>query len=154
MGMWAYEPFVGTTLYLDDERSVSLATTAYWELHGDKEDSDTRVGQILSLEGGGGKSLLGGGLIIGAAYYAQWKLTEDRLGQFVLPGGRPIELDVRNKHKVFALGPDVTVPVASKTRLFALVNVRYFWETGARMRTQGSNLLVTATFPVPSVKLK
>ena len=153
-GMWTYEPFVGTTLYLDEERSISLATTAFWELHGDKEDSDTRVGQILTLEGGGGKSFLGGGLIIGAAYYAQWKLTEDRLGQFVLPDGRPIDLDARNQHKVFALGPDVTMPVASKTKLFALVNVRYFWETGARMKTQGNTLLVTTTFPVPSVTLK
>ncbi len=31
------------------------------------------------LEGGLGKSYLGGGLILGAAYYAQWKLTEDQL---------------------------------------------------------------------------
>ena len=34
-----------------------------------------------------GKSFLGGGLIVGAAYYAQWKLTEDQLAEFVLPGG-------------------------------------------------------------------
>lgn len=153
-GMWTYEPFAGTTVYLDERKTVSLATTGYWELHSDKKNTDTRVGQILTLEGGGGKSFLGGGLVIGGAYYAQWKLTEDRLADFVLPGGRRIELDVRNKHKVFGLGPDATLPVASKTKLFALVNVRYFWETGARMKTQGNNLLVTATFPIPSVTLK
>jgi hypothetical protein len=48
----------------------------------------------------------------------------------------------------------VTLPVASKTKLFALVNIRYFWESGARMKTQGNNLLVTATFPIPSVTVK
>ena len=66
---------------------LSLATTAYWEFHGKKEDTDVKVGQILTLQGGLGKSFLGGGLIVGAAYYAQWKLTEDQLSEFVLPGG-------------------------------------------------------------------
>ena len=39
------------------------------------------------LQGGAAESFLGGGLITGAAYYAQWKLTEDRLGELELPGG-------------------------------------------------------------------
>ena len=153
-GMWTYEPFLGTTLYFDEARTVSLATTAFWEFHGKKEDTNVKVGQILTLEGGVGKSFLGGGLIIGAAYYAQWKLTEDELGSFVLPGGGAIEPELVNKHKVFAFGPDVTLPIASKSTLFALVNIRYFWETGARVKTEGQTLVVTATFPVPSVKLK
>ena len=87
-GMWTYEPFIGTTLYFDQARTTSLATTAFWEFHGDKEDTNVKVGQILTLEGGLGKSFLGGGLVIGGAYYAQWKLTEDRLAEFELPGGR------------------------------------------------------------------
>jgi hypothetical protein len=153
-GMWTYEPFIGTTVYLDEQRSVSLATTAYWEFHGKKEDSDVKVGQILSLQGGLGKSYLGGGLIVGAAYYAQWKVTEDQLREFVLPGGDEIGLDFPNKHKVFGFGPDVTLPIATKSKLYALVNIRYLWETGARVKTQGQTLVVTATFPVPSVKLK
>jgi hypothetical protein len=60
----------------------------------------------------------------------------------------------RNKHKVYAFGPDVTLPVANKSKLFALVNIRYLWETGARVKTQGQSLVVTATFPVPSVRLR
>jgi hypothetical protein len=153
-GMWTYEPFVGTTVYFDEKRTLSLAATAYWELHGSKEDSNVKVGQILSLQGGLGKSFLGGVLIIGAAYYAQWKLTKDQLGEFVLPGGDEIELDFPNKHKVFGFGPDVTLPIATKSKLFALVNARYLWETGARVKTQGQTLAITATFPIPSVKLK
>jgi hypothetical protein len=153
-GMWSYEPFLGTTVYFDEKKTFSLATTAYWEFHGTKEDSDTKVGQILTLEGGLGKSFLGGGLIIGAAYYAQWKLTEDQLRSFELPRGGAVEINARNKHKVFGFGPDVTLPVATKSKLYALVNIRYLWETGAKTKTEGQTLVVTATFPIPSVKLK
>jgi hypothetical protein len=152
-GMWTYEPFAGTTLYLDERRTVSIATTAFWEFHSEKEDTNVKVGQLLTLEGGAGKSFLGGGLIIGAAYYAQWKLTEDRLASFVLPGGGAFEPRLANKHRVFGFGPDVTLPVASQRKLFALVNVRYFWETGAKSKTEGQTLVVTATFPIPSVAL-
>jgi hypothetical protein len=153
-GMWTYEPFLGATVYFDEKKTWSLATTAYWEFHGKKRDTNVRVGQILSLQGGLGKSFLGGGLIIGAAYYAQWKLTEDRLRSFVLPGGDVIDLDFPNKHKVFGFGPDVTLPIATRSKLYALVNIRYLWETGARVKTQGETLVVTATIPIPSVKLK
>ena len=153
-GMWSYEPFAGATFYFDEKRTASFATTAYWELHGKKKDTDVKVGQLLTMQGGLGKSYLGGGLILGAAYYAQWKLTADDLATFTLPGGDVIDLDARNKHKVFAFGPDVTLPVASKSKLFALVNIRYLWETGARLKTEGDTLVVTATFPVPSVRLK
>ena len=41
-----------------------------------------------------------------------------------------------------------------QAKLFALVNIRYLWETGARLKTEGQTLVVTATFPVPSVRLK
>jgi hypothetical protein len=154
-GMWTYEPFLGTTVYFDEKRTTSLAATAYWEMHGKKTDTDIRVGQILTLQGGLGKSFLGGGLVIGAAYYAQWKLTADTLGTYRLPGGTTISPTLGDmKHRVFAFGPDVTLPIANKSKLFALVNIRYLWETGARSKTQGQTLLVTATFPVPSVKLK
>ena len=153
-GMWAYEPFVGTTVYFDERRTLSLATTAYWEFHGRKKDTGIKVGQLLTLQGGLGKSFLGGGLITGAAYYAQWKLTEDRLTELALPGEPAIDVDFPGKHKVFAFGPDVTLPVASKSKLFALVNIRYLWEAGARLKTEGQSLVVTATFPVPSVRLQ
>ncbi len=55
---------------------------------------------------------------------------------------------------MFAFGPDVTLPVATKSKLFSLVNIRYLWESGARLKTQGQTLVVTATFPVPSVRLQ
>lgn len=152
-GMWTYEPYVGTTLYLDEKKSLSFATTAFYEFHGTKRDTDIKVGQLLTLEGGLGKSYLGGGLILGVAYYAQWKITKDSLGTFELPGGGTIDPKLNNKNRVYGLGPDITLPIATKKKLFALVNIRYMWEMGARTKTQGQSLIFTVTFPVPSVKL-
>jgi hypothetical protein len=34
------------------------------------------------------------------------------------------------EHRVFAAGPDVTLPTATRSKLSALVNIRYLWETG------------------------
>jgi len=153
-GMWTYEPYVGATAYFDEKKTVSASTTAYWEMHGEKKDTNVTVGQIVTLEGGMGKSFLGGGVVLGAAYYAQWKITADTVGSFVLPGGGTVNPTLADaKHKVFAFGPDVTLPVASRTKLFALVTIRYLWESGATSKTQGSTLVVMTTFPIPSLNI-
>ena len=49
---------------------------------------------------------------------------------------------------------DLKDDLSTATQLFALVNIRYLWETGARMKTQGQTLAITSTFPVPSVRLQ
>ena len=36
-GMWSYEFSGGTTLYLDEAKSLSFATSAFWELHSKKD---------------------------------------------------------------------------------------------------------------------
>ena len=154
-GMWTYEPFVGTTVYFDKKRIRQfrhhrlLGIPRRQEGHR-RPASDKSSRSKAAL----GKSYLGGGLIVGGAYYAQWKVTEDQLADFDLPGGSTISLNARNKHKVYGFGPDVTLPIASKSELFALVNFRYMWETGARMKTEGQTLVLTATFPIPSVRFK
>ena len=51
-GMWRNEPFVGATVYVDEKRTVSLATTAYWEVHGNKKDTDVKVGEISCSRAG------------------------------------------------------------------------------------------------------
>ncbi len=154
-GMWGYELSAGGTVYLDSARSLSVATTAFWETHSKKDGevrvegvtlSDVRVGQLMTLEGGVGKSFLHGAASVGAAYYAQWKVTSDDLG--LAPGvGLPA------RHRVWGLGPDVTIPIATKTRLLSLVNVRYLWEGGARLKTQGQTFMVTNTIPVGGVRV-
>ena len=81
---------------------------------------------------------------------ARSKLTHDEfdIPPDLLPGGPVI-----GKHRVWAFGPEGTIAVATKSKLLALVNVRYLWEAGARVKTQGQSLVITATFPVPSIKI-
>ena len=159
-GMWSYEFSGGTTFYADEKKSISIATTAYWELHSRKSGTadvnidhvqltNAKVGQLLTLEGGVAKSFLEGAASIGMAYYAQFKLTQDEFGFRVQPPAGAIV----GKHRVFGLGPDVTIPIATKTKLISLVNVRYFWEADARVKTQGQSLVLAAMFPIPSIKI-
>jgi hypothetical protein len=68
--MWSFEFFAGTTIYIDEAKSWHFATTAFYETHTEKKDTDIRVGDILTLEGGLGKSFMYGALSVGAAYYA------------------------------------------------------------------------------------
>jgi hypothetical protein len=155
-GMWSYELSGGTTFYFDEARSISVAATGYWETHTKKDGAvavegltihDVKVGQLMTLEGGVGKSFLHGAASVGMAYYAQWKLTED---EFAVSG---LTLPVTDKHRVFGLGPDVTIPIATSTKLIALVNVRYLVEMGTQTKTQGQSLVVTTTFPVGGIKI-
>ncbi len=148
MGMWSFELFGGTSVYMDKAKTWSFATTAFFEFHTEKEDSDIKVGDILTQEGGFGKSFVDGAANLGVAYYAQWKLSADDFGS----GFEPPDGVVIGKHKVYGVGPELTFPIATKKKLIAFVNVRYLWESSARTTTEGSSLAVTATFPVPSLK--
>jgi hypothetical protein len=149
LGMWTFELSGGASVFFDEAKSWHLATMAFYETHTGKKDSDARVGDLLTLEGGLGKSFRDGLLSVGAAYYAQWKVTADDFGlDFTVPVGTRV-----GKHEVFGFGPDVTVPILSSTRLIALVNARYLWEFGARTKTQGQALVITATFPIPSIPI-
>ena len=159
--MWSYELSAGTTVFFDPKKTWSVATSAYWETHTKKSDQNVtiagklsqtgvKVGDLLTLEGGFSRSFLMGAASAGIAYYAQWKLTADDFGIPINPPGGPL----LGKHRVYGVGPDVTLPIATKSKLIAFLNVRYFWETGARVKTEGDSLVITTTFPVPSVKIK
>jgi hypothetical protein len=108
-----------------------------------------RVGDILTLEGGVGRQFEKGAAHAGVAYYAQWKLTADDFGN----ARTPPDGAILSKHRVFGVGPDVTMPIATKSEVLAFVNVRYFWEMGAEVKTQGQSLVASATFPLPSIAL-
>ena len=158
-GMWSYEISAGGTVYLDAERSLSLSTTGYWETHGRKSGdvhidrmtlSNAKVGQLLTLEGGVGKSFLRGAASIGMAYYAQWKVTAD---QFDIVSPVTTTGTIAEKHRVWGIGPEVTIPIATRSRLISLVNVRYLWEQGAQLKTQGQSLIVTSTIPVGGIRI-
>jgi hypothetical protein len=150
LGMWSFEFFAGTTLYLDQAKTWNLATTAFYEIHTEKEGTDIRVGDILTLEGGIGKSFMDGAINVGVAYYAQWKITDDDLGGFVPPS----ELNFVGKNRGFGVGPEINLPLATGKTLFGFLNLRYFWESGNRSTVEGQTFVATLTFPIPSVPLQ
>jgi len=151
LGMWSFEAFAGTTIYFDEARTWHFATTAYYETHTKKEDTDIRVGDILTLEGGLGKTFMDGAFTVGIAYYAQFQVTYDDVGSDLEP---LLEGQKLPKQRVFGVGPEVTIPIATSSTLYGLLNARFFWETGARSTLEGTTLTVTATFPIPSVPLQ
>lgn len=150
LGMWSYEVFGGTTVYFDEARTWNFATLAAYETHGEKDDTDIRVGDLLTLEGGLGKSFKDGMFNVGIAYYAQWKLSKDDLGLNVSLADGPLN----HKHRVYGIGPEATLPIASKKALYGFLTLRYLWETGARSALEGNTFVAQFTFPVPSIPLQ
>jgi hypothetical protein len=145
-GMWGHELAFGTTVYLNDTRQYHAATVASFNFQSKKEDSETKVGNAMNLEGGVGADFLQGGLTAGLVYYASFKLTEDRID------GIPSIL-IRGKNRVFALGPEVSLALARKGVLYGFLKVNYQWEVYAVTNTQGGELTILASFPVKPIKL-
>ena len=77
-GMWGQELGLGTTVYLTENKQYHAATIATFDFQSKKEDSETKVGNAMNLEGGIGGDFLKGGLTVGLDYYASFKLSDDR----------------------------------------------------------------------------
>jgi hypothetical protein len=138
LGMWGFEPVVGTTLYLDGEKRYHAAAELSLDFQSKKEDSETKVGNQMNIDGGIGVDLLKGGLSTGLAYYAAFKLSDDEIQG--LPG-----ILIRGKNRVFGLGPEATLAIAANDKVYGFVTVRYFWEPYARTTTQGSSFFMSGT---------
>jgi hypothetical protein len=145
-GMWGHEVGVGTTVYLNDAKQYHASALASFDFQSKKEDSETKVGNTMNIEGGVGGDFLKGGLSAGVAYYWSGKLTQDHIEGFA-------DILVRGKNKVFALGPEVTLALAKGDTVYGFLKVNYEWEVYARTTTQGSELQIAATFLVPSLKI-
>jgi hypothetical protein len=79
-------------------------------------------------------------------YYASFKLTDDEIAG--LPG-----ILIQGRNKTFALGPEATLAIAARDKVYGFVTVRYFWETYARTSTQGSAFFIQATFLTKPLKV-
>lgn len=145
LGMWGHDLFAGTTVYLNESRAWHAATMASLDFQSEKKDSETKVGNILNLEGGVGRDFLKGAASAGLAYYATFKLSDDRIEG--LPG-----ILIRGKNRVWGLGPEFTLPLAAKQTVYGFVTVRYQWELGARTTTEGGAWNVMATFLLKPIK--
>jgi hypothetical protein len=145
-GMWGHEPAFGMTVYLNESRQYHAATVASFTFSSKKQDSETKVGNTMNLEGGVGRDFRHGRLTAGLVYYTSIKLTEDRID------GLP-NISVLGKNRVFALGPEVSFPIQSKGAIYGFVKVNYQWEVYAHTTTQGRELTVLASFPLRAIKL-
>jgi hypothetical protein len=148
LGMWTHEFGAGTTLYFDPEKKWHFSAMGYFEIHSEKEDTDIQVGNILTIEGGLGRSWYEGALSAGIAYYAQWKLTEDTIGGLNrIDPELPSSLTL-NRSRLYALGPEINIPIIVKDKLISIVTARYLWEFGARSTFEGQtfNLFINLPF--------
>ena len=131
-GMWSHEFSVGSTVFLNEDKSLHAAAAGFYETHTAKRDVDVKVGDIFTLEGGVGKSF-SPDFTLGLAGYAQWKVTDD--------SGADIPALLRgHKDRIYALGPEFAL-------LQGGVVIRYFTEFGGRNTFQGQNLMVSIALP-------
>jgi hypothetical protein len=93
----------------------------------------------MNLEGGVGGDFLKGGLTVGLAYYASFKLTDDRIQGFP-------QILIRGKNRVFGLGPDVSLALARRDTVYGFVRVCYQWEMAAHTAPQGAAWNIAVTF--------
>lgn len=141
LGMWGYEFNAGTTVYFDKMRSFNFSTVAFYELHEDKKGTDMRVGDIVTLSGGLNKdfyvpvqgSKLPMVIGIGAIYYMQFKVTDDKFPVT----SQPID---PKKDQIYSVGLEGNIffpkPMTS-------LSVRWEKELGARSRAEGNTLFIT-----------
>lgn len=141
LGMWSYEINGGTTVYPDKNRTWNIATLASYEMHGKKRGADIKVGDILTLEGGVGKTFPKSMLDVGVVYYAQWKVTADSGSDLA----RILQLHGVGmaKNRAFALGGEFGKVFP---KLDSQFNVRVLKEFGNSTATQGHAVVASFTF--------
>ena len=137
LGMWGVEVLGGATAYFDKAKTWHCSALAAYEMHTEKEDSNMKVGDILTVEGGLGKAFKGGTFNAGLAYMGQWKITDDDLGGAVPPG---LSVD---RHRIFSVGPELTVPLYVTEKTAGLLTARYLWDFGSRSTSEGQTFILS-----------
>jgi hypothetical protein len=141
LGMWSHDFQAGTTVRLDNQRAWTASVLGTYEIHSKKKDVDLKAGDILTFEGGLGRSFyakvdgtpLPRITSVGLVYYSQYKVTGD-IASVLTP------LLAGRKDHVFGVGVEANV-FLSKPKL--LLGIRAVPEFGAVNRTQGLTLMVT-----------
>ncbi|WCT09998.1 SphA family protein [Mucilaginibacter jinjuensis] len=148
LGMFTNEFQTGTTLRLDPKGSISFSSLFSYEIHNDKKGTDIKPGDILSIEGGLGKtwytfngSKIPSSIIkAGAVYYMQFKTSNDELPApaIITPYANSIYLP--GKDHVYSAGLEGNILLTKSRMLFGL---RWFDEFSAVNRFQGNTFFVT-----------
>lgn len=142
LGMFINEFSGGTTLFFNDKKTFHFSVLASYEINGKKKDTEIKTGDILSVEGGLGKtfymmnaektapkSILNAGLI----YYMQFKVSNDKI-----PAGNLI-LEPE-KDRIGGVGAEVNYfHIGCRTS----AGLRWISEMGAVNRFQGNTFFLT-----------
>nr|WP_198999624.1 transporter [Flavobacterium sp. ASV13] len=143
LGMFMNEFSAGTTLFFNDKKTTHFSALASYEINGKKKDTDIKTGDILSIEGGLGKTFYmmnaektapKGILNAGLIYYMQYKLTNDEIP---LPVIGVVE---GHKDRVGGIGAEVNYFHIGCTTSAGL---RWVAEVGAINRFQGNTFFLT-----------
>ncbi|WP_281231163.1 SphA family protein [Flavobacterium gelatinilyticum] len=142
LGMFMNEISAGTTLFFNDKKTFHFSALVSYEINGKKKDTDIKTGDILSIEGGLGKTFYmlnaektapKGILNAGLIYYLQYKVSNDKIpvGNIILEP---------DKDRIGALGAEVNYfHIGSKTS----AGLRWVSELGAQSRFQGNTFFLT-----------
>lgn len=143
LGMFVNEFSGGTTLFFNDKKTFHFSALTSYEINGKKKDTDIKTGDILSIEGGLGKTFYcmnaektapKGILNAGLIYYLQYKLSDDEI-----PVGNIFVIEPDKDH-VNALGAEVNyLHIGSMTN----VGFRWLGEINAENRFQGNTFFIT-----------
>jgi hypothetical protein len=154
LGMLVNEFSAGSTVYFNQKKTWHISSLLSYALNSKKKDTDIKTGDVLSIEGGLGKTwyakplkgdipvIINAGLI----YYMQFKTTAD-----VVPVDTVIVSLGGNKDKTIALGPEANIYLPG---LRSLVSLRWVSEVMAHNRFQGNTFLLTIAFSAKSFAKK
>jgi hypothetical protein len=143
LGMWSHELQGGVTAYLDGAKKISLATTAFLEMHSKKKDLDLKVGTLLTLEGGAAYNVPKIGGAFGIAYHLQNKLSDDSGADVPVLLLRATNLYGRTRS--FGIGPDVTMGLFQRGATAGVVNVRYLFASASKSAFEGGTFWMSFT---------
>jgi hypothetical protein len=152
MGMWTHEFSGGTTIYLDSKKTLNIASIAFFETHSKKQGADTKVGNIITLEGGFAKTFykpITGFPVpvifnVGPIYYMQFKVSKDQI-----PISSTIFTGTQDHIYSWGLEANVLHP-----KLRTSIGVRWLDEVGAKNRFEGNTFLITAGYIIKSLEKK
>lgn len=143
LGMFMNEFSAGTTVFFNDKKTFHFSALVSYEINGKKKDTDIKTGDLLSVEGGLGKTFYflnpektapKGVLNTGLIYYLQYKVTNDKIP---VPVFGTIETD---KDRVGGIGAEVNYfHIGSSTS----AGFRWIAEVEAINRFQGNTFFLT-----------
>ncbi|MBL0736098.1 transporter [Flavobacterium sp. GN10] len=143
LGMFMNEFSAGTTVYFNDKKTFHFSALAAYEINGKKKDTDIKTGDILSIEGGLGKTFYcmnaektapKGIFNAGLIYYLQYKVSDDKI-----PVGNAFIIEP-DKDRVGGLGAEVNY-----LHLGCMTSAGFRWigEVNAVNRFQGNTFFIT-----------